>query len=124
MSGSRRERIAIQRVYEAPADPDRPCWLVDRIWPRGLSKAQAGLAGWAKEAAPDTGLRRWFGHEPERFGDFRRRYLAQLHAHPEHTDPLLAAARAGPIVLVYAARDAVHNNAVVLRDYLLARLNA
>ena len=116
--------IAVRRVYEPPADGEGPRWLVDRIWPRGLAKTQAGLAGWAKEAAPTTALRRWFGHAPGRFPEFRRRYLAELRSRPEAADALVAAARAGAVTLVYAARDQTHNNAVVLREYLIERLDA
>ena len=116
-------RIGVRRVYE-PAEPgDPPRWLVDRVWPRGLTKTAAGLAGWAKDAAPTTPLRQWFGHEPARFTEFRRRYLAELRAHPEVTDALVAAAREGGIMLVYAARDETHNNAIVLREYLMERMD-
>ena len=116
--------ITIRRVYAPPAPDETARWLVDRIWPRGLTKDAAGLAGWAKEAAPDTALRQWFGHEPDRFAKFRRRYLAQLHAHPEATEALMAAVHAGPVTLVYGAHDETHNNAVVLREYLLERARA
>lgn len=123
MKGGRPPHIDVRRVYEPVGPDDPPRWLVDRVWPRGLTKTAAGLAGWAKDAAPTTPLRRWFGHEPARFPEFRRRYLAELRAHPEAADVLVVAARAGAIVLVYAARDEIHNNAVVLRDYLMERVD-
>ncbi|MHB1607396.1 MAG: DUF488 domain-containing protein [Acidiferrobacter thiooxydans] len=124
MKAERPPAITIRRVYESPEPGEGPRWLVDRIWPRGLTKAAAGLAGWAKDAAPSSALRQWFGHEPERFAEFRRRYLAELRACPEASDALIAAAQAGPLVLVYAAHDETHNNAVVLREYLMERMRA
>ncbi|RCN56599.1 DUF488 domain-containing protein [Acidiferrobacter thiooxydans] len=124
MKAERPPAITIRRVYESPEPGEGPRWLVDRIWPRGLTKAAAGLAGWAKDAAPSSVLRQWFGHEPERFAEFRRRYLAELRACPEASDALIAAAHAGPLVLVYAAHDETHNNAVVLREYLMERMRA
>ncbi len=116
-------RVIVRRIYE-PVGPDEPPrWLVDRVWPRGLSKAAAGLAGWARDAAPTTALRQWFGHKPARFLEFRRRYLVELRAHPEVVDALVAAACESGVVLAYAARDETHNNAVVLREYLMERVD-
>ncbi len=116
-------RILVRRVYEAAAPDEPPRWLVDRVWPRGLTKEAAGLAGWARDVAPSTPLRQWFGHEPARFPEFRRSYLAELRAHPEVADVLVATACADGVVLVYAARDETHNNAVVLREYLRERVD-
>jgi uncharacterized protein YeaO (DUF488 family) len=114
-------RIEIARAYDAPRTPGRR-FLVDRLWPRGLAKNDLDLAGWPKDVAPSTELRRWFGHDPQRWEEFRRRYEAELEARPGAWQPLLAAARADDVTLLYAARDAEHNNAVVLRDFLAARL--
>ncbi|MHB8253432.1 MAG: DUF488 domain-containing protein [Acidiferrobacter sp.] len=109
--------VHIRRVYE-PVARDAKRWLVDRMWPRGVSKAAAALDGWAREAAPTDTLRRWFGHDPARFAEFRRRYLEELRSRPEPLAVLLRAADEGDIDLLYAARDTRHNHAVVLQEYL------
>ena len=111
--------IRIKRINE-PAEPgDGERYLVDRLWPRGVKRATATLAEWLKEVAPDDALRRWFGHDPARWGEFRRRYLAELQSRPESLRPLLEALGRGTVTLVYSARDEEHNQAVVLREYLL-----
>lgn len=110
--------IVIKRIYD-PADPaDGTRVLVDRLWPRGLSKAAAHLDRWAKDVAPSPGLRRWFNHETEKFDSFARRYTAELRARPETLEPLLESARKGRLTLLYAARDPDCNHARVLRDLL------
>ena len=91
-------------------------------WPRGATRTSLPLAGWAREAAPSDALRRWLGHDPARWGEFRRRYLEELDATPAGWRPLRDAARGDDLVLLYAARDREHNHAVVLRDYLLRQL--
>lgn len=105
-------------MYEPSAPGEGPRLLVDRVWPRGLSRAEAGLAAWYKELAPSTELRRWFGHDPERFSEFRRRYQDELREKSDLMEDLAAWARRGDVVLVYAASDVQHNNAIVLRDAL------
>lgn len=110
--------IRIRRVYEPSAPGEGPRLLVDRVWPRGLSRAEAGLAAWYKELAPSTELRRWFGHDPKRFSEFRRRYQDELREKSDLMEDLAARARQGDVVLVYAASDVQHNNAIVLRDAL------
>ncbi len=113
--------IAIKRVYDEPAQEDGTRILVDRLWPRGLSKEQAHIDMWLKEIAPSNELRKWFGHDPEKFAEFRNRYKAEL-ASGEGIDALgrlHELARQGPVTLVYAAHDTEHNNAVALRDLLL-----
>jgi uncharacterized protein YeaO (DUF488 family) len=112
-------RIALARVYDDQL-PDGRRFLVDRVWPRGVRKEQLGLAGWLREAAPSTELRRWFGHDPARWEEFRRRYTAELAAAPETWRPLIEAVQAGDVVLLFGARDVERNNAVVLRDHLRA----
>ena len=92
--------------------------LVDRLWPRGVSRARAELDEWQKELAPSTELRQWFGHEPSRFEEFRRRYLEELRAQRSRLSALRRRARAGTLTLVYAARDSEHNEAVVLAGVL------
>ena len=93
--------------------------LVDRVWPRGLSKSDAAIDRWLKDVAPSTELRRWFGREPSRWTEFRRRYLAELARNSELVSELRSIARKGPLSLVYSARDERHNQAVVLREYLM-----
>lgn len=112
--------IRLKRIYD-PAEPDDGRRiLVDRLWPRGLKKADAAVDVWAKELAPSDELRRWFGHDPARWEDVRRRYREALMRHPDRLSDLVATARAGPVTLLFAARDATRNNAVVLKDVLEA----
>lgn len=92
--------------------------LVDRLWPRGLRKADAAIDRWMKEIAPSTELRRWFGHDPERWGEFQRRYRQELRQHEATLDELRALARQENVTLLYGARDETHNDAVVLQDVL------
>ena len=93
--------------------------LVDRLWPRGIKKADAAIDLWMKDVAPSTGLRQWFGHETDRWQEFRRRYVDELRQKSELVDELRALARKGPITLVFGAHDQTHNDAVVLREILL-----
>jgi uncharacterized protein YeaO (DUF488 family) len=113
--------VRLKRAYEPPAGDDGTRILVDRLWPRGVARKQAAIDRWAKELSPSTELRKWFGHDPERWPEFRRRYVAELRAYAEQIEELRTLARKGPITLVYAARDEAHNDAVVLRDVLLGR---
>jgi len=108
----------MKRAYD-PAEPrDGYRVLVDRLWPRGVSKERARLDEWARELAPSAELRTWFGHDPERFAEFERRYRAELTAREEKLDELRRRAREGALTLVYGARDEVHNDAVVLAELL------
>ena len=116
------ERVKMKRAYESPAANDGTRVLVDRLWPRGLKKSDAAIDHWAKELAPSTELRRWFGHDPDKWNEFQRRYVAELEANPVAWQPLLAAAQAGTLTLVYGAKDTLHNDAVVLQAFLEARL--
>ena len=113
------DRIRIKRAYEPATDDDGARILIDRLWPRGIKKEALVLDQWAKELAPSTELRRWFGHDPARWTTFRQRYAAELHAHADRLESLRALARKGAITLVYGAHDQVHNNAVVLRALLV-----
>ncbi len=112
--------VRLKRAYEPPAADDGTRVLVDRLWPRGVKKETAAIDHWVKELAPSTDLRKWFGHDPERWEEFRLRYAAEIRAHPQELERLRELARQGPVTLVYAARDELHNDAVVLRDVLLA----
>lgn len=113
--------VRLKRAYEPPAPADSTRILIDRLWPRGVTKAAAALDQWTRELAPSTELRKWFGHDPARWREFRRRYAAELRERPEELRALRDRARRGPITLVFAAHDEAHNDAVVLRDILLGR---
>jgi uncharacterized protein YeaO (DUF488 family) len=117
--------IAIKRAYDSPDENDGTRVLVDRLWPRGVAKADARIDLWLKEVAPSTELRKWFGHDPAKFDEFRRRYLAELSAGAgqQALRQLREMARQGRITLVFAAKDTEHNDAVVLRDLILHRAN-
>jgi uncharacterized protein YeaO (DUF488 family) len=113
--------VRLKRAYEPPEKTDGTRILVDRLWPRGVSKAEAKLDEWIKEIAPSTELRTWFGHDPRRWDEFRKRYRSELAEHSETLKDLRRRAREGPITLVYSARDEIHNDAVVLRNVILDR---
>ena len=113
--------VKLKRAYEPPISEDGTRVLVDRLWPRGVSKAHAALDHWMKDLAPSTELRKWFGHDPARWDEFRRRYTDELHQNTELLSQLRTLARQGPVTLVYSAHDEVHNDAIVLRDLLLER---
>ncbi|MDF7664012.1 DUF488 domain-containing protein [Bifidobacterium sp. ESL0763] len=115
--------IALKRVYEAADEADGCRVLVDRLWPRGVSKAKARLDLWLKEIGPSTELRKWFGHDPARFEEFAGRYRKELDANGEAVDRLAALCRErGKVTLLYGAKDPERNQAVVLRGYLEKRL--
>jgi uncharacterized protein YeaO (DUF488 family) len=114
-------RIRLKRAYQPASTGDGTRVLVDRLWPRGVRKSEAAIDRWAKTIAPTEALRAWFGHDPARWPDFRRRYAAELRGHPDELAELRALARRGPITLVFAARDESRNNAVMLRNVLLGR---
>jgi uncharacterized protein YeaO (DUF488 family) len=122
MTSTESSWIRAVRVDELGQEDRGARWLVDRRWPRGVRRESLQLAGWARDAAPSDELRRWFGHDPARWDEFRRRYVDELEATASAWLPLWDAARVGNVLLLYAARDRQRNNAVVLRDYLLARL--
>ena len=115
--------IAIKRAYEPAAPEDGVRVLIDRLWPRGVRTAAARIDRWEKELAPSDALRRWFGHDPARFSEFRARYLAELRTAPARAvlAELAKLAARGRVTLVYGARDPEHNNAVVLAGVLRAR---
>jgi uncharacterized protein YeaO (DUF488 family) len=108
--------VRTKRVYD-PAEPgDGYRILIDRLWPRAVSRERAQLDEWARDLAPSTDLRKWFNHDPERFPEFRKRYREELRAHTEQIDALRARARRGPVTIVYGARDTEHNDAVVIAE--------
>ncbi len=111
-------KLRITRIYEEPSHQDGTRILVDRVWPRGMSKDKARVDHWLKEIAPSTGLRKWFGHDPDKWDEFRERYFEELDANPEAVDRLVTEAGDGTVTLVYSARDENFNNAVALKAYL------
>ena len=113
--------VQIKRVYEPPSNDDGVRVLVDRLWPRGLSKPKAAVDLWLKDLAPSVRLRRWFNHDPSRWTEFKQRYAEELDAKKASTAALLGAARRGRVTLLFGARDPEHNNAVALYAYLTRR---
>ena len=111
----------IKRAYEKPARTDGVRVLVDRIWPRGISKADAKIDQWRKEIAPSTALRKWFGHDPARWAEFKRRYFAELGTQGDALDELRKLARAKTVTLVFGAKDTEHSQAAALKEYLEKR---
>lgn len=110
--------VRIKRIYETATADDGFRVLVDRVWPRGVTKEKAAVDLWLKEIAPSTELRKWFGHDPERWNAFRSRYLSELAARPALVEDLREQAEKGPLTLVYSAHDELHNQAVVLKQAL------
>lgn len=112
--------VTVKRIYDPPSPEDGRRFLVDRLWPRGISKERGRLDGWLRDLAPSTELRRWFGHDPAHWQEFQRRYREEL-AQPERQqalETLRQAAAEGPVTLLYAARDTEHNEAQVLAEWL------
>jgi uncharacterized protein YeaO (DUF488 family) len=114
--------IRIKRAYE-PAEPgDGARVLVDRLWPRGIGKKALRLDSWYKDIAPSSQLRKWFGHDPARWNEFRKYYFAELDSNPEAWRSLIELARSGDVTLLYSAKNEEHNNAMALKDYLESKL--
>ena len=113
--------IHIKRIYEAPAKDDGYRLLVDRVWPRGMTKEHAHVDEWDKEIGPSTELRKWFGHEPPKYAEFKKRYTKELHTVPEELERMRTLARKQRVTLVYSAKDEEHNQAVVLQEVLLGK---
>lgn len=118
MAIGKNRRIAIKRVYDTPSAEDGFRILVDRIWPRGVSKSDAQIHKWTKDIAPTTELRKWFGHNPEKWLEFKKRYFRQIKEHSELVNDILHCSREQTITLVYAAKDQKYNNAVALKEYI------
>ncbi len=113
--------IQLKRAYDKASDNDGARFLVERLWPRGVKKSALKLDGWLKDVAPSSDLRRWFGHDPGKWSEFKHRYVCELERNEDVWRPLLVGARRGPITLVYSAHDTEHNNAIVLKDFLEAK---
>jgi uncharacterized protein YeaO (DUF488 family) len=113
--------ITVKRVYEPAEAGDGTRFLVERLWPRGVRRDALAFEAWLKDVAPSTALRRWFGHDPARWQEFRRRYASELDARPEAWAPIMQADRSGTATLLYSAHDTEHNNAIALKAYLEAQ---
>lgn len=116
-----RSKLQIKRAYEPAAPGDGFRILVDRLWPRGVRKDDLKVDLWARDAAPSSALRKWYGHDPERWAGFLERYFAELDRNPDALEPIREALRKGKVTLVYSARDEQHNQAVALKTYLERR---
>lgn len=110
--------ILLKRAYDRSTARDGKRFLVERLWPRGIRKTALPLDGWFKDVAPSTELRKWFGHDPAKWSEFRRRYRAELEHQQQFWKPLLDAAHKGTITLVFSSHNVEHNNAVVLKEFL------
>jgi uncharacterized protein YeaO (DUF488 family) len=114
--------IDLKRAYDPPAKSDGRRILVDRVWPRGIAKNDLRIDAWLKDLAPSTELRKWFGHDPAKWDEFRKRYGRELEQRSEALEELLEKARAGHVTLLFGAKDMAHNNAVALKEHLESRL--
>jgi uncharacterized protein YeaO (DUF488 family) len=110
--------IILKRAYDPVSRTDGTRFLVERLWPRGVAKADLRVDAWLKEAGPSTELRKWFSHDPDKWAQFRRRYFRELGSRPEAWHPIVSAARRGTVTLIYSSHDPQHNNAVALQDYV------
>jgi uncharacterized protein YeaO (DUF488 family) len=113
------DHLRLKRVYEPAASDDGVRVLVDRLWPRGLTKEKAAVDHWMKDVAPSSELRKWFGHAPDRWTEFKRRYKGELRQHKDLLDDISKLASQGTVTLLFAAHDEEHNDAVVLREVLV-----
>ena len=111
-------KTKIKRVYEKPAKEDGFRILADRLWPRGLTKEKASVDLWLKDIAPSTELRKWFGHDPEKWNEFKKKYVAELKKNKETVSILKEKIKEGTVTILYGARDQVHNEALVILDFL------
>lgn len=110
--------IALKRAYDPVSRTDGRRFLVERLWPRGVSKAELRVEAWLRDVGPSTGLRQWFGHDPEKWEEFRRRYWAELNDRGDLIRDLEQRLKRGPVTFVFAAKDEGHNSAVALKEYL------
>jgi uncharacterized protein YeaO (DUF488 family) len=109
--------MRLKRVYEKPDEKDGFRILVDRLWPRGLTKEKAAVDLWLKDIAPSTELRKWFNHDPEKWEEFQKKYLKELQENKEAVSELKENLKKGPVTLLYASKDEAHNEALVLKEY-------
>lgn len=116
--------IRIKRVYNPSAKDDGKRILIDRLWPRGLKKEDARIDEWIKEIAPSNELRKWFGHDPKKWGEFKKRFFTELHGKQGVVDGIISAARKGTVTLLFGSKEERFNNAVALKEYIDSRMNA
>jgi uncharacterized protein YeaO (DUF488 family) len=116
-------QIELKRAYDPPAPGDGRRVLVDRIWPRGIARDDLRIDAWLKELAPSPELRKWFGHDPEKWQEFKARYARELNKRPDALAQLLEITKSGRVTLIFGAKDTEHNNAVALKEYLERQLN-
>jgi len=110
--------IKLKRVYAPAASDDGTRFLVERLWPRGIRKAELQMRAWLKDVAPSSTLRQWFNHDPGKWSDFRKRYFRELSVNPDVLEPILTAAKRGTVTLLYSSHDTEHNNAVALKEFI------
>lgn len=116
--------IKIKRVYEQPSRDDGRRILIDRLWPRGIKKEDARIDEWLKEVAPSNELRKWFDHDPDKWGEFKKRFFTELKGRQDMVDGILSSARKGTVTLLFASKEERFNNAVALKEYIVSRMNA
>lgn len=117
-SGTGAHGVQVARIYDAKRGAGGRRYLVERLWPRGIRKEDLQIDGWLRDVAPSAGLRKWFGHDPSKWNEFKHRYFAELDRHPEAWGPLLGVAEREGVTLLFSARDTKHNNALALKEYL------
>ncbi len=117
--------VKIKRVYDPPSPGvDGKRVLIDRLWPRGLKKEDAHIDEWMKDIGPSNELRKWFGHDPEKWGEFKKRFFLELHEKPDMVDEIVNAARRDTVTLLFGSKEERFNNAVALKEYIEARMRA
>jgi uncharacterized protein YeaO (DUF488 family) len=121
LKGISLKKVHVKRIYEPPARSDGTRILVDRLWPRGVARAEASLDAWIKDVAPSDTLRRWYSHDPEKWPEFRARYIAELKHNPAVVELQDRAAKSKTLTLLFAAKDNLRNNAMVLQEFLTDR---
>jgi uncharacterized protein YeaO (DUF488 family) len=116
--------LKIKRVYDPPSPNDGKRILIDRLWPRGLKKEDAKVDVWIKEVAPSTQLRMWYGHDPKKWVEFKRRFFSELHRRQDLVEGIVNASRKGTVTLLFGSKEERFNNAVALKEFVEARMNA
>lgn len=114
--------LKIKRAYESPKRDDGVRFLVDRLWPRGMKKEELKMKAWLKDVSPSPDLRKWFGHDPDKWTEFQKRYRKELKNNSDAWQPILDAAKKGNVTLLYSAKDTEHNSALVLKKFLEEQL--